>query len=68
MIVEDCYLGRRSHKSANEFGVMENAIPKGGFANGVGGFALGFAAIGTGEGRLMSDRQSLGYIVSYTLL
>ena len=47
---------------------MENAIPTGGCANGVGGFALGFAAIGTGEGRLMSDRQSLGYIVSYTLL
>ncbi|MCX5961701.1 MAG: hypothetical protein NT070_00755 [Cyanobacteria bacterium] len=33
--------------------VMANAIPTGGCANGVGGFALGFAAIGAGEGRFL---------------
>jgi hypothetical protein len=44
----------RSCKAAFAIGVMAKAIPTGGCANGVGGFALGFTAIGVREGRSRS--------------
>jgi hypothetical protein len=61
-------IGAFANSNAAILGVKAaKAIPKGGCANGFGGFAIpkggcanDFAAFGVGEGRSVSDRGSLG--------